>query len=67
MNLIPYQATIYNCNFQTKANDLKTELALGIKREMIKALHAGCPAWNDDPDMQKDVLEKFKQYGDQVG
>lgn len=37
-----------------------------MKRDMIKALHDGCPAWGDDPDMQQSVLSKYKKYGDQV-
>lgn len=37
-----------------------------MKRNMIQALHDGCPAWSKDPDAQQSVLSKYKKYGDQV-
>lgn len=37
-----------------------------IKREMIKAIHAGIPGWADEPEEQKEMLAKYKHYGDQV-
>lgn len=37
-----------------------------MKREMIKALHEGCPGWNNDTNMQQKVLSRFKKYGDEV-
>lgn len=51
---------------QTRACDLKTKLALRIKREMIKAIHTGIPGWADEPEEQKAMLAKYKHYGDQV-
>lgn len=51
---------------QTKANELKSLLPLKMKRDMIKAIHAGCPAWKDDPEKQQEVLARYKQYADQV-
>lgn len=39
---------------------------MAIKREMIKAIHAGIPGWADEPDEQQSILAKYKQYGDQV-
>lgn len=45
---------------------MKTKLALAIKREMIKAIHAGIPGWADEPEEQKEMLNKYKHYGDQV-
>lgn len=51
---------------QTKACDLRTKLALAIKRNMIKAIHDGIPGWADEPEEQKAILAKYKKYGDQV-
>lgn len=45
---------------------MKTKLALAIKRQMIKAIHAGIPGWADEPEEQKEILAKYKKYGDQV-
>ncbi|XP_031634250.1 39S ribosomal protein L28, mitochondrial isoform X2 [Contarinia nasturtii] len=50
---------------QTKAIDLRTKLALSIKRQMIKAIHAGIPGWADEPEEQREILAKYKKYGDQ--
>lgn len=61
-----YTILISNFILQTKACDLHTKLALGMKRNMIQALHNGCPAWSDEPDTQQNVLSKYKKYGDQV-
>lgn len=33
---------------------------------MIKAIHAGIPGWADEPEEQKEMLNKYKHYGDQV-
>lgn len=33
---------------------------------MIKAIHAGIPGWADEPEEQKEMLAKYKHYGDQV-
>lgn len=41
-------------------------MALAIKRQMIKAIHAGIPGWADEPEEQREILAKYKKYGDQV-
>lgn len=33
---------------------------------MIKALHAGCPGWKDDPVKRQEVIKKYKKYGEEV-
>lgn len=33
---------------------------------MIKAIHAGIPGWADEPEEQRQILAKYKKYGDQV-
>lgn len=33
---------------------------------MLKAIQAGCPDLADNPEKQKEVLDKYKKYADQV-
>lgn len=63
--------TVTDCRFdffflQTKASDLQSLLAMSIKRELLKAIHAGCPALQDEPERQQEILAKYKKFGDQV-
>lgn len=53
-------------SLQTKANDLQSKLALRLKREILKSIHDGCPAYKDDPAKQQEIFEKYKRFGDQV-
>lgn len=39
---------------------------MSIKREMLKAIHDGCPALQDEPEKQQEILAKYKKFGDQV-
>lgn len=39
---------------------------MAIKRQMIKAIHAGIPGWADEPEEQREIVAKYKKYGDQV-
>lgn len=51
---------------QTTANDLQSFLALSIKRELLTAIHDGCPALQDNPEQQKTILAKYTKFGEQV-
>jgi large subunit ribosomal protein L28 len=50
---------------KTPACDLRSTLALSMKRKMLQELEAGCPKLADDPQKQKTVLEEYKKYLDQ--
>lgn len=55
-----------NYILDTKASDLQSYLALSLKREMIKAIQNGLPDLADEPEKQKELLDKYKHYGDLV-
>lgn len=44
------------------ACDLRSMLALKLKREILKALLDGCPEWSSNPAEQKVTLEEYKKY-----
>ncbi|XP_060530744.1 large ribosomal subunit protein bL28m isoform X2 [Cylas formicarius] len=47
---------------KTPACDLRSLLPLGLKRHILKALQAGCPAYKEKPEIQNEVLKKYEQY-----
>ncbi|XP_076273502.1 mitochondrial ribosomal protein L28 [Rhynchophorus ferrugineus] len=47
---------------KTPACDLKSLLALGLKRKILKELEAGCPSYKDDPVIQNQLAEKYNKY-----
>ncbi|KAL1509100.1 hypothetical protein ABEB36_003894 [Hypothenemus hampei] len=47
---------------KTPAYDLKSLLALGLKRKVLKELEAGCPTLKDQPELQKEILNKYMKY-----
>lgn len=47
--------------FQSKACDLRSELALTIKRNILLAL-ADKTLYPDDPVKREEVYDKYKQY-----
>lgn len=51
---------------KTPACDLKSELALSLKRKILKTLEGGCVNLAGTPNKQKEVLEEFKKYLDGV-
>lgn len=57
--------TIINVHLQTPACDLKSTLALTIKRRILQSLQAGSPEYQNDPKKQAIILSEFKQYADQ--
>ncbi|XP_022221985.2 39S ribosomal protein L28, mitochondrial [Drosophila obscura] len=44
------------------ACDLRSALALKLKRQLLLALHAGCPALADEPQRQQEVLKEYSRY-----
>ncbi|BFF94740.1 39S ribosomal protein L28 mitochondrial [Drosophila madeirensis] len=44
------------------ACDLRSALALKLKRQLLLALNAGCPALADEPQHQKEVLKEYSRY-----
>ncbi|ALC38198.1 mRpL28 [Drosophila busckii] len=44
------------------ACDLRSALALKLKREVLKALQQGCPAWAAEPKQQEEVLKEYNKY-----
>lgn len=47
---------------KTPACDLQSELALKLKQKVLRALEQKCPAYNDDPEKQKEIYNEYKNY-----
>ncbi|RZC33535.1 39S ribosomal protein L28, mitochondrial, partial [Asbolus verrucosus] len=47
---------------KTPACDLKSLVALSLKRKILQELEKGCPAYSGKPERQKDVFDNYKQY-----
>jgi len=47
---------------KTPACDLQSELALKLKQKILRALEQNCPAYNDDPEKQKEIYDQYKNY-----
>ncbi|XP_044256011.1 39S ribosomal protein L28, mitochondrial [Tribolium madens] len=47
---------------KTPACDLKSILPLTLKRKILQELEKGCPIYQNKPDKQKEVYNKYKQY-----
>jgi len=50
---------------KSPACDLRSLLALKLKQRMLKDLLDGCPAWNDNPQRQKEIQEEYSKYLEQ--
>lgn len=50
---------------KTPACDLRSLLALGLKRRMLAELKAGCPKLANNPEKQKRILAEYSKYSDQ--
>lgn len=48
--------------FQTPACDLKSLLAVGLKRMILQELSNGCPTHANNPIKQKEILDQYSQY-----
>ena len=48
--------------FQTPACDLKSLLAVGLKRKILQELEKGCPAYAGEPKAQEEIYEKYHKY-----
>lgn len=51
---------------KTPACDLRSELALSLKRKVLKALEGGCVNLAGTPNKQQEVLKEFQKYLDGV-
>ncbi|KAF5285005.1 hypothetical protein FQR65_LT02317 [Abscondita terminalis] len=49
---------------KTLACDLKSLLALSLKRKILQELSDGCPTYQGDPLKQQSILTRYKQYLD---
>lgn len=47
---------------KTPACDLKSLLALGLKRKMLEDLKCGCQSYLRNPQKQEEIFEKYKMY-----
>ncbi|XP_030767817.1 39S ribosomal protein L28, mitochondrial [Sitophilus oryzae] len=47
---------------KTPACDLKSLLALSLKRKILKELDAGCPLYKNQPEIQSRLLNKYGKY-----
>lgn len=50
---------------KTPACDLRSALALRMKREILQELQAGCPSHKEQPKKQQELLKEYKQYVEQ--
>lgn len=50
---------------KTPACDLRSLLALKIKRNILQNLQAGCPAWIHDAKRQQEIIKEFEKYLEQ--
>lgn len=50
---------------KSPACDLRSILALKIKRNMLHNLQAGCPAWVHDETRRQEVVKEFGKYLEQ--
>lgn len=48
--------------FQTPACDLKSQLALTLKRKLLQELDKSCPAYEADPEKQEEIYDRYKEY-----
>ncbi|CAD7078837.1 unnamed protein product [Hermetia illucens] len=65
INLIHDNRGLDHYLLKTPACDLRSTLALGIKRKLLQALQEGCPALNDSPTKQKAVYSEYSKYLEQ--
>lgn len=49
----------------TPACDLRSLLALKLKKRMLQELQAGCPQFSENPQKQKEVLKEYGKYLEQ--
>ncbi|KAB0799009.1 hypothetical protein PPYR_06889 [Photinus pyralis] len=47
---------------KTLACDLKSLLALSLKRKILQELSQGCPAYANNPEKQQMILNRYKKY-----
>ncbi|KRT86776.1 hypothetical protein AMK59_2878 [Oryctes borbonicus] len=47
---------------KTPACDLKSLLALGLKRLVLQEITKGCPVYTNNPIKQMEILNQYKQY-----
>lgn len=47
--------------FQTLACDLRSLLAVGLKRKILQDLQNGCPSY-EDPVKRQEVYDRYKSY-----
>jgi len=50
---------------KTLACDLRSELALKLKRRMLEQLQTGCPAWAENPQRQGEIMKEYGKYLEQ--
>ena len=62
LNLIHENHGFDHYLLKSPACDLRSELALKLKRRMLEDLQAGCPQWSGNQQKQKDVLSEFGKY-----
>lgn len=65
MNLIHDNFGFDHYLLKTPACDLRSTLALKLKRKLLQSLQAGCPELADNPGKQKEILNEYKKYLDQ--
>lgn len=62
LNLIHESLGFDHYLLKTPACDLKSTLALNIKRKILQSLQNGCPELIAEPEKQKKILSEYGQY-----
>lgn len=62
LNLIHENQGFDHYLLKNPACDLRSKLALKLKRKILKALQEGCPKWVTNPKEQKKTLGEYQKY-----
>lgn len=62
INLINENYGLDHYLLKTPACDLQTLLTLRLKRKVLQELEKGCPLYAEQPEKQKEIYERYKQY-----
>ncbi|CAH0560648.1 unnamed protein product [Brassicogethes aeneus] len=62
INLIQEHFGFDHYLLKTPACDLKSILALGLKRKILQDLQNGCPSYVNKPDKQKEIHDRYRNY-----
>lgn len=62
LNMINENFGLDHYLLKTPACDLQSLLPLRLKRNILQELEKGCPTYAEQPEKQKEIYERYKQY-----